>query len=402
MQFEDIVRKFIDNSCYLTNGAGLLSTKWNVSKETVKNAKKEARKRLENIADYGTEYAPKDVAFGKNTSIVEGISADELKEISKPEGKLVKKWFNGKTWCESRSYEGADGINIDDILKNFDFNIVPTYLEKITPKNGYILSIYLSDQHIGAKVENGLYTNYFDADIYSNRMNKVLKSIIEKSVEFGGFEQINIFYLGDTFDGQDGFTVKRTHNLPQNMSNNEAFELGLDVNLKFITNVVENKVTNNIKVFCVQDSNHGGSMDFYLFKALQKVLKYKYPEIEFTIADKFIDYMTVGIHTFLYTHGKDGKDMKHGLPLDLNDKTEVFINQYIDNFRLSGNISVIKGDLHQDALSTGKKFRYRNVPSLFGSSGWIMKNYGNTKPGVGYDIFKKDSPDIMGGVIQFL
>ena len=61
MQFEDVVRKFIDNSCYLTNGAGLLSTKWNVSKETVKNAKKEARKRLENIANYGTEYAPKDV-----------------------------------------------------------------------------------------------------------------------------------------------------------------------------------------------------------------------------------------------------------------------------------------------------------------------------------------------------
>ena len=136
MQFEDIVKKFIDNPCYLTNGAGQLSIRWGVTKNTIKAARTEARERISNIANYGTEYNPKDVAFTKEI----------IKDLPEPEGKLVKKWFNGKTWCESRSYEGVESVNIDDILKNFDFNIVPTYLEKITPKNGYILSIYLADQ----------------------------------------------------------------------------------------------------------------------------------------------------------------------------------------------------------------------------------------------------------------
>jgi len=46
MEFEEIVQKFIDKQSYLTNGAGLLSKIWNVSKDTVKAAKKEAKLRL--------------------------------------------------------------------------------------------------------------------------------------------------------------------------------------------------------------------------------------------------------------------------------------------------------------------------------------------------------------------
>jgi hypothetical protein len=37
-----------------------------------------------------------------------------------------------------------------------------------------------------------------------------------------------------------------------------------------------------------------------------------------------------------------------------------------------------------------KHFRYKNVPSIYGASKWIMTNYGNTKPGCSFDIFEKD------------
>ena len=80
--------------------------------------------------------------------------------------------------------------------------------------------------------------------------------------------------------------------------------------------------------------------------------------------------------------------------------TENYINEYIRYYGIKGNVLVVKGDLHQDALSNGKQFSYRNVPSLFGSSKWIMSNYGFTKPGVGYDILTDAKRPIMG-VIEF-
>ena len=88
---------------------------------------------------------------------------------------------------------------------------------------------------------------------------------------------------------------------------------------------------------------------------------------------------------------KDEKDMFKGLPLTLNDKTEVKINEFIDyNHIDSPYIHFVKGDLHQSATTYGRKFRYKSVASFFGSSEWIHKNFGNTKAAVDYDIVIED------------
>ena len=83
--------------------------------------------------------------------------------------------------------------------------------------------------------------------------------------------------------------------------------------------------------------------------------------------------------------------MFKNLPLYLNDKTENYINQYIDFNRLSGNISFIKGDLHQSSTGYGYKFRYKNVASFFGSSEWIQDNFGGAQDAVDFDILDGDS-----------
>ena len=123
-------------------------------------------------------------------------------------------------------------------------------------------------------------------------------------------------------------------------------------------------------------------------------------DIKCQVFDKFIGEFKLGDITYVMCHGKDNKDMKNGLPLDLNDKTENFINQYINYYGLKGNIHALKADLHQNALSTAKRFTYRNVPSLFGSSKWIMSNYGLTEPGVGIDIFSPDDRQLNSKVID--
>lgn len=78
--------------------------------------------------------------------------------------------------------------------------------------------------------------------------------------------------------------------------------------------------------------------------------------------------------------------MYKNLPLTLDIKTENFINEYLDSKHISGNIVFVKGDLHQSAITYGRRFTYKSVSSLFGSSEWIHKNFGNTPWGCDYSI----------------
>jgi hypothetical protein len=118
---------------------------------------------------------------------------------------------------------------------------------------------------------------------------------------------------------------------------------------------------------------------------------------------KFLEHFEYGKHVFIFTHGKDNEDRKFGLPLQLNDKTENFVNKYIDyhNIDKSKNIHLIKGDLHNESQQLGQTFRYRNVLSMYGSSKWIHNNFGPGIAGVSFDIVNKQSDDIYSFYLTF-
>ena len=424
MNFEEAVSKFVESPCRLTTGVPSLSKRWNIDLDTLYAAKASAKDILKNKEQFGTEYNPKDVGFSiKNLedTFLEEFDKQKkqwadytpekaLQELKLEEQiahvKLVKKWGSEGNWKYSYDYsqDTASQINFEEILNkvfNSDDKVAEmVYKDVMSSPNS--LNVYLTDQHIGMKVEHSLYSNYFDKHVYRNRMNKVFIEIARLN-QLYNFETINIFFLGDTFDGQDGFTVKRTHELPQNMSNEEAFEVGLYTNKIFLERLFESKLAKTYGVYFVRESNHGGDMDLYLFKSLKMWIKtcYKPEFVTVKIAHKFIDHISFGDHTFIYTHGKDNKDMKNGLPITLDAKTENFINQYIYENNIKGYIHFIKGDLHQDALNNGKLFDYRNVPALSGSSKWVMSNYGLTEPGVGYDIFCDGKKTPTRNVIEF-
>ena len=85
--------------------------------------------------------------------------------------------------------------------------------------------------------------------------------------------------------------------------------------------------------------------------------------------------------------------MYRNLPLVLDVNTESKLNEYIDYYGLQGqseNIIFVKGDLHQSALTHGKKFSYWSVGSIFGASEWIHKNMGNSKAYCDYAILHDD------------
>ena len=123
------------------------------------------------------------------------------------------------------------------------------------------------------------------------------------------------------------------------------------------------------------------------------MLEVKYPDMIVEIFDKFIDFVDINGTMFILCHGKDDKDMFRNLPLTIDVNTESKINEFIDYYGLqqhSDNIVFVKGDLHQSALTHGKKFSYWSVGSIFGASEWIHKNMGNSKAFCDYAILHND------------
>jgi hypothetical protein len=145
----------------------------------------------------------------------------------------------------------------------------------------------------------------------------------------------------------------------------------------------------------VSIQGNSGAFGHGAVRAAQLYLQAKYPQIKTFVSAKMLDHITFGDHTYIFGHGKDDMNMKSGLPLVLNDKTEGFINDYIDRKKIrSKYIHVITADLHQSAETFAKRFRYKKNMSMYGSSGWIHTNFGSGEAGVDYEITCLHSPKI--------
>jgi hypothetical protein len=205
-------------------------------------------------------------------------------------------------------------------------------------------------------------------------------------------------------DGLNAQTTRGGHKLPQNMGNRAAFEAAVSNEKDFFDNLLNSDSANTYHVYQNANSNHGGDYDYMVNRALEIYLNAKYPDVDTRIMQKFIEHVEYGNHVILLTHGKDDEDMKHGLPLHLNDKTENYLRKYLmyNNIPINENhISVVKGDLHMAASQHAYGFRYRNVLSLFGGSKWIATNFGPNRPGCSFEIVEKYTDRILESNLLF-
>ena len=251
------------------------------------------------------------------------------------------------------------------------------------------LIISLSDIHVGASVSNNsIYYNEWNEEELNNRFELIVKSLSK----FDEIDNIVVFNLGDSLDGYKGETTRGGHLLPQNMNDKEQVKVFIRQMLQFFDNLYE---TFNVPMsyYCVGESNHDGDFGWLANEKLASMLELKYPDMPIEIFDKYMDFVEINGTMFILSHGKDNKDMFRNLPLVLDINTESKINEYIDYYGLeqvTDNIIFVKGDLHQSALTHGKKFSYWSVGSIFGASEWIHKNMGNSKAYCDYAILHDD------------
>ncbi len=330
-------------------------------------------------------------------------------ETNKPELKLRSRWQSASgEWLESYRAvpEEEVPLSVEDIetaVSKSLSSVAPSIPPSETPSTKSML-VWTSDKHIGADTTGAQHDKPYNKEVFTNRMGILLTKIHIKSKEIGGFDTLVVADLGDATDGQDGYTASRTHRLPQNMTNREVFETYFEVHKWFIDYIIKNKLANKYEFWFNTNSNHGGSYEYACAKAFQIYIETKYPFVKVKSFDKFLGHTEFNGVTYLLTHGKDDTNRKFGLPLYPDAKTEVFIDNYLKMNKLSfnENIRLIKGDLHQSASVPCKNInRYRNVASMFGSSGWVMDNYGYTPPGTDYEILDNATGEITEGTFWF-
>lgn len=326
-------------------------------------------------------------------------------------------WNNGKNqlYAVSLKLEPKNDTKVENNLDNYFESVKNlTYHKKELTKTrtAYVLDnyankkslfIYISDTHVGAMTEtDSLYENYYSDTVFKSRMDKLFEEVATLQATHGKFENIFVLNLGDSIDGMNAQTSRGGHTLPQNLSNKEQFEVYTQTIIKLFDKLFEANLANNLKFYSVGESNHAGSLEYVLNRTIEIYLNATYPNIETKVFDKFLGHFEYGENTFILTHGKDSKNLKFGLPLILTEKAESLINDYIfmNNIRTKF-ITLVKGDLHQSSVQYGKRFKYKNVMSVYGGSAWVSVNYGSTNSGVDIEVVSEDGHRSLNYVLRF-
>ena len=393
MKVEEIINFLNNKTGYKREGAKRLANKVLKGKASIEDCRKALK-----------------IVRGVNKIVDEEI--DNLDLTPQPNFNLVLKsrWqaANGK-WLESyvNTEEETNSLTQDDI-ENAVYkaikNVKPFKREVFPNDSTKSMLVWTSDKHIGADTTDAQHDVPYNRNVFIDRMHKLATQIHIKSNQLKGLDTLVIADLGDATDGQDGYTSSRSHKLPQNMTNREVFETYMEVHIAFVDYVILNDLADNYEFWFNTNSNHGGSYEFACHKALQIYINTKYPFVKVKSFDKFLGHTKFKDITYILTHGKDDNNRKFGLPLYPDAKTEVFIDNYLKVNKLSfdKNIRLIKGDLHQAASVPCKNInRYRNVASLFGSSGWVMDNFGFTPAGTCYEILDEETSEILEGTFWY-
>ena len=260
------------------------------------------------------------------------------------------------------------------------------------------LRIIYTDGHIAMETNKsgfGLYGGVWNEEQLFIRLNEIIEQVQFAQSLFGNFDEIHIIDLGDFMDGWDSLTVRGGHELPQNMDNEKAFDVGLSFKIELVKKIVALNFAPKIKSFNVCNDNHSGSFGYVVNSAAKKFLEGFYPGlVEVYNLRKFISHYMYGRHCFVLTHGKDDKHKKFGFKPHLDANGEDKIEEYIKVNRLLHNNNFItfeKGDSHQQLFdfTTSDDYNYMNYMALSPSSEWVQTNFKRGRSGFNLMVVNK-------------
>jgi hypothetical protein len=265
-----------------------------------------------------------------------------------------------------------DDIDWDSIIPDLPkFN----YSQKTFSSEGLFDRVVYTDCHIGMDISpQAQYGGKWNKEELMSNLYQMCKFIISNRKS----PVLVIDDLGDFMDGWDGQTVRRHHDLPQNMNNTEAFETGLGFKIKMLTLLAG--YYDKIIIHNITEDNHSGHFGRIVNLAFKKMVDNMFDNVEVINYNKFINHYTVCKNTFILCHGKDSKNLKFGFKPKLDPKGLEKINNYIDNnylIKKGHRIEFSKGDSHVEVKDKEfpTRFEYWCYPAFSPASGWVQANY---------------------------
>lgn len=312
-----------------------------------------------------------------------------------------------KGWLVTALFSNIQGR---EEYKALDEEALERVIEKYVQKVKYIpggnkhatkaLRVIITDAHIGMEITNSMFGRVWNKTELNKRCQEIITTAIAKAKEQGDIDRIDIVDLGDFLDGQDGQTVRRTHHLPQNMTNEEAFDAAINFKLDLISSLADNIPHNEMHVFNITNDNHAGSFGYYVASAIQKIINAQYEgKVKVYNQLDFLDVYYYGRIAFVLTHGKDKDVLKQGMPAKLDDKTEKKLDAWLKHHNVYSKADLIiveKGDTHQQILdhASSTNFLYHSYMALSPASSYVEGNYSKGRNGYNLMIVNKETMDI--------
>ena len=317
----------------------------------------------------------------------------QLPRADVKEYKLVS--HTGTPYYNIRFKEVAESevmnFDLEEIIKKHikPVDVDSVYVPIIKEENDFDTLTY-TDVHIGMD------TNPDNKAMYSEKWDKIhalasCDRMIKETINNQKSSTLIIDELGDFLDGYNQQTTRGGHALPQNMSNEEAFDTALEFKMRLIDGLAPYYTSIMINNIC--NDNHAGSFGYFVNKAFKDICSVKYPEVEVNNYNKFINHYYMDNTCFVITHGKDDTSLKFGFKPHLDTKGIEKIDQYLkqnDVYKHASKIVFKKGDSHQalfDMCSTDDFF-YFNYPALSPSSMWVQNNFKKGRRGFVLESFK--------------
>ena len=329
--------------------------------------------------------------------MIKRLTKESELELEKEKSKLIKE--------QAHKIQELENIenNLKPILENACSNNshIEVYNPSNEPSDGKDLIIYLSDAHIGAMS----YTcsprdNDYNATIYYKRLQKaldVLKSLGDNNV----FDTIYINIMGDMMDGAFNSTTRGGHLLPQNLDYQEQARIYKESVIFFVKSLLSYKICKHITVNMVSCGNHAGPFEYGVNMAINANLNSNFGKmVNSNLFNRPYEVVKIRDRAYVLFHGKMEFFQKSPFPLHLNPNTKSLILEWLlDNNIIEKEVNFIKGDLHQYTIEISNRLKYKNVPSIYGSSPHSQANYSYSRPGMCYEIVTSNSQ--LDGIIYF-
>ena len=168
-----------------------------------------------------------------------------LDDIGVSKGKVTAYW--DKTSKEYSTLIAPNRISEEDILDKFEELLERINLKQYTPPNERekstsrkALKAVRTDCHIGMNPNprgKSLFQYEYNGDIYKKNTEIMFQDILKERELFGKFEVLFLEDLGDRADGWNGFTTRGGHELPQNMTNDEVFDVAVETEVELIEKI---------------------------------------------------------------------------------------------------------------------------------------------------------------------